>query len=940
MQLNVTPYEIASRFARYASVFTQSEEGCPDTPSTECQRDLASMLADELREMGMADVFYDEEHCYVYATLPGNIPVNREILDRRADTAKKRRENAAPILGFVAHMDTSAAVPARKVSPRIIEDYDGGAIVLNKELGIVSDPAQMPDLPSHKGETIVVTDGTSVLGGDDKAGITQIMEAMRFFLRHPEYPHGTAVVCFTPDEEVGNGTLRLDPARFTADYAYTVDAGAAGELEYENFNAASVQIAIRGRSTHPGAAKGRMKNALLIAMELNSLLPADEIPARTEGYEGFFHLNGMKGITDSATMSYLIRDHDHTRFEERKKQMLDAGAEINRRYGDGTATVSIEDSYYNMAEKVIPHMHLIENAKKAILAAGLTPKVQPIRGGTDGCKLSYEGIPCPNLGTGAFHIHSRYEYVSAQEMLLGTQILIRILSGYAAYELDVPEDAAEDGKQGSVEQGAAKAGSSGAAAAGAGNPAGEDDETARQYFFLDRAKDTVAKLSQKLGRTPTAHVVTFGCQMNAKDSEKLLGILTAAGFAEAPTEDADFVLFNTCTVRDNADQRLFGRLGRLSHNKKLNPEMKIALCGCMMQEASNVEKIKKSYPFVDLVFGTHNLYRFPEYLCGVYEQDGTIIDIWDRTDRIVEDLPSVRKYSYKSGVNIMFGCNNFCTYCIVPYVRGRERSRSMKDIVRETERLAADGVKEIMLLGQNVNSYGHDLAGEATFAQLLTEVAQVPGIERVRFMTPHPKDFGDDVIKAIAAHENIARHVHLPLQSGSSRILKAMNRHYTKEQYLELVRKIREGIPDVSITTDIIVGFPGETKEDVDDTIDVVRKAAFDNAYTFIYSPRRGTPAARMEQVPEEEKHRQFDRVLAAVQETARMQAQRLQGRIMTGLVEEVNSQDASLVSARLSGNMIVHIPGDASMIGSFIPIRLEECHGFYYFGTAAGNEK
>ena len=941
MQLNVTPLEIASRFARYASVFTQSAEGCPDTPSTACQRDLASMLADELRELGMSDVYYDEEHCYVYATLPGNIPANQEILDRREDTAKKHRENAAPILGLVAHMDTSDAVPAEKVLPRIIENYDGGKIVLNEALGIVSDPEEMPDLTAHKGGTIVVTDGTSVLGGDDKAGITQIMEAMRFFLLHPEYPHGTVVVCFTPDEEVGNGTLRLDPAHFPADYAYTVDGGSAGELEYENFNAASAQITVRGKSSHPGSAKGVMKNALLIAMEFNALLPADEIPSRTEGYEGFFHLENMSGITDSATMDYLIRDHDRTRFEERKKQMEEAAAEICRRYGDGTVTLKIEDSYYNMAEKVKPHMHLIENAKKAILATGLEPKVQPIRGGTDGCKLSFEGIPCPNLGTGAYHYHGRHEYVSAEEMIQGTEILIRILSGYAAYELDVPQNtekqnAATSAGEAQVRSGAeAQANTATTAAEEGMSSAGEDDETERQYFFLDRAKKVVQELTQRLGHTPTAHVVTFGCQMNAKDSEKLLGILTAAGFEEAETEDADFVLFNTCTVRDNADQRLFGRLGRLSHNKKLNPEMKIALCGCMMQEASNVEKIKKSYPFVDLVFGTHNLYRFPEYLCGVYEQDGTIIDIWDRTDRIVEDLPSVRKYSYKSGVNIMFGCNNFCTYCIVPYVRGRERSRSMKDIVRETERLAADGVKEVMLLGQNVNSYGHDLKGEATFAQLLTEVAQVPGIERVRFMTPHPKDFGDDVIEAIAANEKIARHVHLPLQSGSSRILKAMNRHYTKEQYLDLVRKIREGIPDVSITTDIIVGFPGETKEDVDDTIDVVRKAAFDNAYTFIYSPRRGTPAARMEQVPEEEKHRQFDRVLAIVQETARTQAQRLEGRVMTGLVEEVNSQDTSLVTARLSGNMIVHIPGDASMIGSFLPIRLEECHGFYYFGTA-----
>ena len=461
------------------------------------------------------------------------------------------------------------------------------------------------------------------------------------------------------------------------------------------------------------------------------------------------------------------------------------------------------------------------------------------------------------------------------------------------------------------------------------------EEPARQNAFMELCRGLVCERAAELGKTPTACVTTFGCQMNERDSEKLRGILKTVGFELCESEEADLVLFNTCTVRENANMKVYGRLGYLGGLKKKNPGRIIALCGCMMQEPEVVEKIRKEFRFVDLVFGTHNIYRFAELLFQVLSGAGMIIDIWKETDRIVEDLPSSRTYPFKSGVNIMFGCNNFCTYCIVPYVRGRERSRSMKDIVRETERLAADGVKEVMLLGQNVNSYGHDLKGEATFAQLLTEVAQVPGIERVRFMTPHPKDFGDDVIEAIAANEKIARHVHLPLQSGSSRILKAMNRHYTKDQYLDLVRKIREGIPDVSITTDIIVGFPGETKEDVDDTIDVVRKAAFDNAYTFIYSPRRGTPAARMEQVPEEEKHRQFDRVLAVVQETARTQAQRLEGRVMTGLVEEVNSQDTSLVTARLSGNMIVHIPGDASMIGSFLPIRLEECHGFYYFGTA-----
>ncbi len=474
--------------------------------------------------------------------------------------------------------------------------------------------------------------------------------------------------------------------------------------------------------------------------------------------------------------------------------------------------------------------------------------------------------------------------------------------------------------------------------------AANEEELARQKEFLEKAGMYVRELASELGRTPTFHVTNFGCQMNAKDAEKLAGILASAGFSEIEEESADFVIYNTCTVRDNADQHFYGRLGRASHFKKSNPRMKIAVCGCMMQEKTNVEKLKKSYPYVDLIFGTHNLFRFPEYLCRVYENAQKyprsasarrIVDVWEKTDLIVEDLPAERKYAYKSGVNIMFGCDNFCTYCIVPYVRGRERSRSPREILREVTRLAQDGVVEVMLLGQNVNSYGKDLEEPLSFAELLESVCKVPGIERVRFMTPHPKDISEELIQVIKRNPKAARHIHFPLQSGSDRILKLMNRRYSRDEYMEKALHIREEIPDVAITTDIIAGFPTETPADVDDTIDVIRKVGFDNAYTFIYSVRTGTPAARMEQVPEEEAKKGFDRILAAVQETAKQQTLLLQGRTMCALIEEENAQLDGYVSGRLSNNTIVHVPGDASMIGKFYDVSLDDCRGFYYFGKA-----
>lgn len=460
------------------------------------------------------------------------------------------------------------------------------------------------------------------------------------------------------------------------------------------------------------------------------------------------------------------------------------------------------------------------------------------------------------------------------------------------------------------------------------------EEPERQYYFMAKAKVYVEKLTKELGRKPTCCVTTFGCQMNSRDSEKLVGILELVGYEIVDKEQADFVIFNTCTVRDNANQRVYGRLGALKSYKKKHPNTKVALCGCMMQEPSVIEKIKDSYRFVDLIFGTHNIYKFAELLVATFENKGMVIDIWEDTDKIVEDLPVERKYPFKSGINIMFGCNNFCSYCIVPYVRGRERSRKPEDIIREIENLVKEGVVEVMLLGQNVNSYGKNLEEPMTFAQLLREVEKIEGLKRIRFMTSHPKDLSDELIQVMKESKKICKHLHLPLQAGSTRILTAMNRRYTKEQYLELAAKIRREIQDISLTTDIIVGFPGETAEDVEETIDVIKQVKYENAFTFIYSKRTGTPAAAMEnQVPEEEVKVNFDKVLKAVQDMSKERVGIYQGKVMDVLVEEMNEQDASLVTGRLSNNTTVHFPGDESLIGQIVDVMLDECHGFYYIG-------
>ena len=463
-----------------------------------------------------------------------------------------------------------------------------------------------------------------------------------------------------------------------------------------------------------------------------------------------------------------------------------------------------------------------------------------------------------------------------------------------------------------------------------------DCEPDRQYYYMAKARKIIKELSGKKGRALTFYVKTFGCQMNARDSEKLVGILEKVGYVPADSEEADFVVYNTCTVRENANNKVYGRLGYLNGFKKKNKEMQIALCGCMMQEAQVVEKIRTSYRFVDLIFGTHNIYKFAELLANTLESDTMVVDVWKDTDKIVEELPEERKYSFKSGVNIMFGCNNFCSYCIVPYVRGRERSREPKDIIREIENLVKDGVVEVMLLGQNVNSYGKNLSTKVTFAELLKEIDEIEGLKRIRFMTPHPKDLSDELIEVMKHSKKICKHIHLPLQSGSTKLLKDMNRQYTKEQYLALVDKIKREIPDIALTTDIIVGFPGETEEDFLDTMDVVKQAEYDSAFTFIYSKRSGTPAAKMEnQVPEDVVKERFDRLLKLVQTIAAKKAERLTGKVEKVLVEEINEQDEHLVTVRLENNSVVHLPGTKDMIGKIYPVCLKECKGFYYLGEA-----
>lgn len=403
--------KVLDRFLRYIAIDTQSKDEVEELPSTKKQFDLARLLVQELKNMGVPKVELDKEHCYIYASLPAT-------------------REGVPALGFIAHMDTAPSMSGTNIKPGIVKNYQGGEIVLNKELKITMSPTQFPELASFHGKDLIVTDGTTLLGADDKAGVAEIMTMVEYLLSHPELPHGEIKIGFTPDEEVGRGVDFFDVKRFGAEFAYTIDGGRLGEIEYENFNAAGAKLIIKGNNIHPGYAKHKMVNALHIGMEFHSMLPKFEDPANTDGYEGFYHLDHMEGGVEQATMSYIIRDHDKAQFEAKKKRFHKIAAYLNDKYGQGTVTALVKDSYYNMKEMVEPHMHLIDNAKKAMELLGVEPKVVAIRGGTDGARLSYMGLPCPNLCAGGINFHGKYEYVPVQDMEKIVEILIKIVELY------------------------------------------------------------------------------------------------------------------------------------------------------------------------------------------------------------------------------------------------------------------------------------------------------------------------------------------------------------------------------------------------------------------------------------------------------------------------------------------------------------------------------
>ena len=426
------------------------------------------------------------------------------------------------------------------------------------------------------------------------------------------------------------------------------------------------------------------------------------------------------------------------------------------------------------------------------------------------------------------------------------------------------------------------------------------------------------------GRPETYHIVTYGCQMNAHDSEKLAGMLEAMGMTAAPTrEEADFVLHNTCCIRDNAERKALGNVTWLKEIKKIRPSLLIGVCGCMVQEKGMAEKILNQYPFIDLAFGTGNQYKLPELLYRAAEKRERVVAVEEEQSTLAEGLPIRRESPWQAYVTIMYGCNNFCTYCIVPYVRGRERSREPGDILREVEQLVRDGTKEIMLLGQNVNSYGRELAGGWTFARLLREAAKT-GIPRIRFMTSHPKDLTDELIETIAQTPSVQRHFHLPAQSGSDRILKAMNRHYTAEKYLDRAEALRAAVPDIGLTTDLIVGFPGETEADFEDTLALVEKVDYDSAFTFIYSPRVGTPAASLPgQIPPEVSAERIDRLIKAQERHTEKRLNALIGTRQEVLVTDFSRRDETMMTGKCGRNISINFRGTKADIGRILPVRV-----------------
>lgn len=434
-----------------------------------------------------------------------------------------------------------------------------------------------------------------------------------------------------------------------------------------------------------------------------------------------------------------------------------------------------------------------------------------------------------------------------------------------------------------------------------------------------------------IGKGKKYMIFTYGCQMNEHDSEEIAWILENMGYSPAINkEESNLIIFNTCSVRENADLKVYGQLGALKALKREKPDLTIAVCGCMSQQESVRNFIMDKFKHVDIIFGTNNIHKLPQLINSHLQTGETVVDIVEESREIVESIDSHRKYDFKAFVNIMYGCNNFCTYCIVPYTRGREKSRKPESILKEIETLAEKGYKEITLLGQNVNSYGKNLKNPYTFAQLLRDINKIEGIERIRFMTSHPKDLSDELIYAMRDCDKVCKHLHLPVQSGSDKILKNMNRKYTKENYLELVKKIKTEIPNIALTTDIIVGFPGETEEDFEETLDLVKKVRYDSAYTFLYSKREGTIAAKQEeQVPEDIKHKRFQRLLDTLYPISYEINSSYIGQTVKVLVEDISKNDETVLSGRTDSSKLVHFKGNKELIGTFVDVKITNVKTF-----------
>lgn len=459
-----------------------------------------------------------------------------------------------------------------------------------------------------------------------------------------------------------------------------------------------------------------------------------------------------------------------------------------------------------------------------------------------------------------------------------------------------------------------------------------------QRSFIMKLREDNNNFAVKNGRTRLALTETYGCQQNENDTERIRGMLKEAGFDFTDDQNkADLIIYNTCAVRENAEQKVFGRLGILKHMKETRPDVTIAVCGCMVQQPHITEKIEKIHNHVDLIFGTHALYQMPELLYEAMHRNKTVVNIEDSEGLIAEDIPMLREDVSKAWVSVMYGCNNFCSYCIVPYVRGRERSRRPEAVINEVKELVSKGCSEISLLGQNVNSYGKDLDEDIDFADLMRMLNAVDGVKRIRFMTSHPKDLSDKLIEAIRDCDKVCKQLHLPFQAGSDRILKQMNRRYTKEEYLNKIEKVKKAVPGISLSTDVIVGFPTETNEDFEETLDVLRKVEFDNIFSFIYSRREGTPAAKLDFVlTDEEIHKNFERLLEVQNEISLRKNKEYVGRVEEVLVDGDSKNDKNVLSGRCDSSKIVNFKGDASLIGKYVKVKITQAHTWSLNGELA----